>query len=91
MTKDDEDGGVEHVQVRVDDGGDSVHVITTVGGEGGFVHTDIATVDERDAKDKRVDGGDVQDLVAGDGDVRTQVPLDEGGGTDAIQADTGVT
>ena len=28
-------------------------------------------------------------LIAEDGDVRTQVPLDEGGGTDYIQADAG--
>ena len=42
----------------------------------------MATVDDRDAMDKHVDGGDVQDMVAGDG-----VPLDEGGGTDSIQVD----
>ena len=39
---------------------------------------------------KHVDnGGDSQDLVAEDGDVRTQVPLDEGGGTDPKQAVAG--
>ena len=34
-------------------------------------------------------GGDVQDLDTEDGYLRTQVPLDEGGGTDPIQADVG--
>ena len=99
-----DDTGNVHVQAHIDEGGGfdhttddeeidmtkvvenrgNVHVQVPVDGEGGAVHTDVATVGDRDAMDKHVDGGDVQDMVAGDG-----VSLDEGGGTDSIQADMG--
>jgi hypothetical protein len=81
-----DEGDSIHVQTPVDEG-DSIHVQTPVDAEGGANKADVDTVDDRDVMDKHVDkGGIVQDLVAEDGDVRTQ---DEKGGTDSIQADAG--
>ena len=69
--------GADTITVPINDG-DSIHEQTPIDEEGGAAKADVDTDDDGEVMDKHVDkGGIVWNLVAEDGDVCTQLPLDE--------------